>query len=251
MFRYFIYLSYNGAAYCGWQVQPNGVTVQERLTWALQAVLRMPELKITGAGRTDAGVHAKEMVAHFDLPCVIDDKDSICQKLNSCLPKDIAVQKICSVKSDAHARFSAIRRTYEYHIITEKNVFKNNIATKAVKPLDFEKMNSAAALLLHYQDFTSFSKLHTQTKNNNCKITFARWQQSDTDEWVFCITADRFLRNMVRAIVGTLLEVGRGKISIEKLGQITEQKNRALAGTSAPAEGLFLTKIEYDKDIFI
>ncbi|GHT17823.1 tRNA pseudouridine synthase A [Bacteroidia bacterium] len=265
MFRYFIYLSYNGTAYCGWQVQPNGVAVQEILTYALQTVLRTPELEIVGAGRTDAGVHAKEMVAHFDwhnvhIPlCTLFAGDSanreggalLCKKLNSFLPRDIAVEKIIPVRNDAHARFSAIERTYEYHIITKKNVFKNNFAAKIETPLDFQKMNEAAALLTEYQDFTSFSKLHTDTKTNNCKITFAQWQQIDACEWIFRITANRFLRNMVRAIVGTLLETGKGKMSVDDFRQIIEQKNRALAGTSAPAEGLFLTKIAYDRDIFI
>ena len=245
MFRYFIYLSYNGAAYCGWQAQPNGISVQEVVTNALQTILRAPEIKIVGAGRTDTGVHAKEMVAHCDLINKIEDENILVKKLNSFLPQDIAIQKIISVDNDTHARFGATARTYQYHIITKRNVFKNNFAALIETPLDFEKMNEAAFLLTQYQDFTSFSKLHTDTKTNNCKVIFAQWQQIDNDEWVFEITADRFLRNMVRAIVGTLIEVGRGKISLNDFRKIIENKNRALAGTSAPASGLFLTKIEY------
>jgi tRNA pseudouridine38-40 synthase len=245
MFRYFIFLSYNGAAYCGWQVQPNGISVQEVVANALRTILRQPELEIVGAGRTDAGVHAKEMAAHFDLTNKLENENILCKKLNSFLPQNIAVQKIILVNNDIHARFSATARTYQYHIITKKNVFKNDFALRIEAPLDFEKMNDAAMLLLQYLDFTSFSKLHTDTKTNNCKIIFAKWQKIDTDEWIFEITADRFLRNMVRSIVGTLLEVGRGKISIDDFEKIIESKNRSLAGTSVPAKGLFLTKIKY------
>ncbi|MCL1868264.1 MAG: tRNA pseudouridine(38-40) synthase TruA [Paludibacter sp.] len=245
MFRYFIFLSYNGAAYCGWQAQPNGISVQEVVANALRTVLRTPELEIVGAGRTDAGVHAKEMVAHFDLTNKLENEKALCKNLNSFLPQDIAVQKIILVNNDVHARFSAVARTYQYHITTQKNVFKNSTAVRIETPLNFEKMNKAAELLTQYQDFTSFSKLHTDTKTNNCKVIFAKWQQIDADEWIFEITADRFLRNMVRAIVGTLTEVGKGKISIADFKKIIEGKNRSLAGTSAPAKGLFLSKIEY------
>ena len=249
MFRYFIYLSYNGAAYCGWQVQPNGVSVQEVVTNALRTVFRAPEIEIFGAGRTDAGVHAAEMVAHFDLNFEIENQNILVKNLNSFLPHDISVQKIISVKNDTHARFSAVSRTYQYHIVTQKNVFKNGLAARIETPLDFEKMNEVAALLTQYQDFTSFSKLHTDTKTNECKITFAAWRQICDDEWIFEITANRFLRNMVRAIVGTLIEVGKEKISINDFRKIIENKNRSAAGTSAPAEGLFLTKIEYESII--
>jgi len=245
MFRYLIYLSYNGAAYCGWQTQPNGVAVQEVITGALRMVLRSPELTIVGAGRTDTGVHAKEMTAHFDMIDKIEDENILVKKLNSLLPKDIAMQKIILVEKDFHARFGAISRTYQYHIITKKNVFKNDFAARIETPLDFDKMNTAALLLTQYQDFTSFSKLHTDTKNNLCNISYAQWKKIDDSEWVFEITANRFLRNMVRAIVGTLIEVGKGKISINEFGKIIENKNCALAGTSAPAKGLFLTKIKY------
>ncbi|MCL2597883.1 MAG: tRNA pseudouridine(38-40) synthase TruA [Paludibacter sp.] len=245
MFRYFIYLSYNGTAYCGWQAQPNGLSVQEVVTNALRTVLRSPEITIVGAGRTDTGVHAQEMVAHCDLSNKIENENILLKKLNSFLPQDIAIQKIIFVDNDVHARFGAISRTYQYHIITKKSVFKNDFAARIDIALDFEEMNRVAMLLIQYQDFTSFSKLHTNTKNNICIISYARWQKVDDDEWIFEITANRFLRNMVRAIVGTLIEVGKGKISIDDFRMIIESRNCSLAGTSAPAKGLFLSKIEY------
>ncbi|MDR2853705.1 MAG: tRNA pseudouridine(38-40) synthase TruA [Prevotellaceae bacterium] len=244
MKRYFIYLAYNGTAYCGWQMQNNGTSVQQVLTAALRTVLREPSLTIMGAGRTDTGVHATEMVAHFDVNEAIENAVELCGKLNRFLPKDIAVKKIIPVKNDAHARFDAVLRQYEYHIITEKNVFKNHLAARFDMPLDFEKMNIAAAVLKEYRDFTSFSKLHTDVKTNNCQISAAKWEQRG-DEWVFVVAADRFLRNMVRAIVGTLLEVGKGKISLDEFRGIIESKNRNNAGMSVPAHGLYLVKVEY------
>jgi len=246
--RYFIYLSYNGGAYHGWQVQPNGISVQEVLAGALSTIFRS-EIEIVGAGRTDTGVHAKLMVAHFDLPedNVIDF--NLASKLNSFLPKDIAIYKVVEVKPDAHARFDAISRRYEYHIVTYKNVFKTELASRFSEHLDFAAMNSAASKLLGYTDFTSFSKLHTDAKTNNCKITHAQWTH-ENDEWVFTIQADRFLRNMVRAIVGTLLEVGRGKMSLTEFEGVIKAKNRCNAGTSAPAHGLYLVDIQYPDDIF-
>lgn len=247
--RYFIYLSYNGTCYHGWQVQPNGISVQEVLAKALGTILRA-EIEVIGAGRTDAGVHAKLMVAHFDLEFDLPTTFDLTAKLNSFLPRDIAVYKIVAVKPDAHARFDAISRRYEYRIVTNKNVFKNQLAARFSERLDFETMNKAAETLLEYRDFTSFSKLHTDAMTNNCNVTLAKWTQHD-DEWIFTIQADRFLRNMVRAIVGTLLEVGRGKMTIAEFKQVVEAQNRCKAGTSVPAHGLFLVDIQYPNSIFI
>lgn len=247
--RYFIYLSYKGTAYHGWQIQPNGLSVQEVLTKALYTVFRT-ETEITGAGRTDSGVHARLMVAHFDTNKEIESLTGLTVKLNSILPKDIAVSKIVEVKPDAHARFDAISRKYEYHIVTSKNVFKSEYAARFNEYLDFDLMNQAAAILKEYSDFTSFSKLHTDVKTNNCVIHQALWTMND-GEWIFTIEADRFLRNMVRAIVGTLLEVGRAKMTIEQFREIIEAKNRCKAGTSVPAQGLYLVNVQYSEDLFL
>ena len=247
--RYFLYCSYKGTNYHGWQVQPNGISVQEVLTKALCTVLRCENLEIVGAGRTDAGVHARMMPAHFDAEISNFSLDNLVEKLNSFLPADIAVHKIEKVKTDAHARFDAISRRYEYIISTKKNVFSTEFSARIFNPLNFDLMNQAAKILKEYRDFTSFSKLHTDVKTNNCTITHAEWTQR-ADEWIFTIEADRFLRNMVRAIVGTLLEVGREKINIDEFRAIIEEKNRGKAGTSAPAQGLFLVNVEYPKKIF-
>lgn len=247
--RYFIYLSYNGTAYHGWQVQPNGISVQEVLAKALSTILRT-ELEIIGAGRTDAGVHAKLMVAHFDVENELPTSFDLAAKLNSFLPKDISIYKIVEVLPDAHARFDAISRRYEYHIVTKKNVFKNEFASRLSDQLDFEVMNKAALTLLDFRDFTSFSKLHTDAMTNNCDITHAEWTKND-DEWIFTIQADRFLRNMVRAIVGTLYEVGRGKMTVAEFVAVVESQNRCNAGTSVPAHGLYLVDIKYPNSIFI
>ena len=247
MSRYFIYIAYNGKNYCGWQIQPNGVTVQEVIEKNL-SILRRENISITGAGRTDSGVHARLMVAHFD-SSEISDLSGLAEKLNRILPKDIAVYKIVPVKPDAHARFDAISRTYQYYITTEKNPFQHELSYKITYPLNFKLMNKACETLFEYTDFTSFSKLHTDVKTNNCKIIKAEWTQ-EKDVWIFTIQADRFLRNMVRAIVGTLIEVGRGKITIEEFGKIIESKDRGKAGTSAPGNALFLTEIEYPDCLF-
>ncbi len=247
--RYFIYLSYKGTAYHGWQIQPNGLSVQEVLCKALYTVFRT-ETEITGAGRTDSGVHARLMVAHFDTDKEIESLTGLTVKLNSILPKDIAVSKIVEVRPYAHARFDAISRKYEYHIVTSKNVFKSEYAARFNEHLDFEAMNQAAAILKEYSDFTSFSKLHTDVKTNNCIIHQASWTQNE-GEWIFTIEADRFLRNMVRAIVGTLLEVGRAKMTIELFREIIEAKNRCKAGTSVPAQGLYLVDVQYPEDLFL
>ena len=246
--RYFIYFSYNGARYCGWQMQPNGISVQEVMQKAISTILRT-NIEMTAAGRTDAGVHARCMVAHIDLEHELPAGIDFVSKLNSLLPNDIAVEKTVEVRPDAHARFDAFSRRYEYHVVLNKNVFSHEFAMRIFYPLDFERMNRAAELLYQYTDFTSFSKLHTDVKTNNCKITYARWTQ-DNDKWIFTIEADRFLRNMVRAIVGTLLEVGRGKMTPDEFRQVIEARNRCDAGTSVPAKGLFLVNVEYPEDVF-
>jgi tRNA pseudouridine38-40 synthase len=247
--RYFIYFSYKGTAYHGWQVQPNGISVQEVLAKALCTILRT-EIEIVGAGRTDTGVHAKLMVAHFDFEDDLPQQFDLAAKLNSLLPNDIAIYKIVEVQPNAHARFDAIARRYEYHIVTKKNVFKNELATRESIQLDFEAMNVAAKTLMNYRDFTSFSKVHSDAKTNICLVTHAEWALQN-DEWVFTIQADRFLRNMVRAIVGTLFEVGRHKMTIDEFKSVIEDKNRCKAGTSVPAHGLYLVDVQYPNDIFI
>ncbi len=249
MHRYFIYLSYNGKNYCGWQIQPNGITVQEELEKALSTLLRQP-VGITGAGRTDAGVHAALMVAHFDIETPLADPRQLSEKLNRLLPGDISISHIREVKSDAHARFDALSRTYKYYVTDKKDVFRGNLAHKIHGKMDFAKMNEAAQILFEYIDFTSFSKLHTDVKTNNCRIMHAQWIE-ENGVWVFTIQADRFLRNMVRAVVGTLFEVGRDKIDLEGFRKVIELKDRGKAGTSAPAQALFLVDIEYPENIFM
>jgi len=246
--RYFLYFSYKGTAYHGWQIQPNGISVQEVLTKAMCTVLRT-DLDLVGAGRTDTGVHARMMVAHFDMEKELPTDYDLVDKLNSFLPKDIAIDRIIEVQPDAHARFDAISRRYEYHIVIKKDVFRTELAARMRNALDFEAMNITAQTLKEYRDFTSFSKLHTQVKTNNCIITHAEWTQQG-DDWIFTIQADRFLRNMVRAIVGTLFEVGRGKMTITEFRAIIEAKNRCKAGSSVPAQGLYLVFVEYPEKIF-
>ena len=250
MYRYFIYLAYDGTNYCGWQIQPNGVSVQGMLTKALVTFLRDEDIKVVGAGRTDAGVHARTMIAHFDFPRQLDGP-TVTDKLNRLLPPDIGVYKVVPVTAEAHARFDATYRTYKYYITTRKNPFDRAYAWRIFQPLDFDKMNEAAATLFDYIDFTSFSKLHTDVKTNNCKIMHALWEQVEEDKWVFTIQADRFLRNMVRAVVGTLVEVGRGKMSIEGFRQVIEKKDRCSAGSSVPGHALFLVDVGYPKELFL
>jgi len=240
--RYFIKLAYNGTNYHGWQSQPNAVSVQETLEKALSLLLKS-KIELVAAGRTDAGVHAKEMFAHFDFEEVIDS-DYWIPKLNSYLPKDIVIYSIFEVNSEAHARFDAIERSYEYHIHSTKDVFINELSWYHFYPLNLEKMNQAAKILLEYTDFECFSKVNTDVFTFNCTIKNAFWEQKD-NQLVFTITADRFLRNMVRAIVGTMINIGQGKIEPEEMRTIIESKNRSQAGFSAPAHGLFLTRIIY------
>ena len=249
MNRYFIYLSYNGKQYNGWQTQPNGVTVQQTIEEALATLLREP-VPIVGAGRTDAGVHARLMVAHFDREEPITDLKFLAEKLNRVLPKDIAIHRIVGVTPEAHARFDATSRTYKYYLATRKDPFLYDLAYRYPGHLDFEAMNAACPILFEYRDFTSFSKLHTDVKTNNCRVTFARWER-EGEQQVFTITADRFLRNMVRAIVGTLLDVGRGKLTVEGFCRIIEQKDRCAAGTSVPGKALFLHDITYPDNLFL
>ena len=244
--RYFIYLSYDGARYHGWQIQPNGSSVQEVLGKALSTLLH-ESIEVTGAGRTDAGVNASLMVAHFDTEHTADNQ--LAYRLNKFLPQDIAIHKIVPVKPEAHARFSATSRTYHYYVITAKTPFEP-YAYRFPQPLDFDKMNEAAKALFDYIDFTSFSKLHTDVKTNNCRIMAAQWEQVSPIKWQFTITADRFLRNMVRAIVGTLLDVGRGVLTLEQFREIIEKKDRCSAGMSVPGNALFLADITYPEDLF-
>lgn len=241
--RYFIKLAYNGAEYHGWQSQPNAVSVQETIEKSLATIMRQ-DIKITGAGRTDAGVNAAVMFAHFDFEGNIPDTQVLVNRLNALLGKNIAIYDIFEVHDDAHARFDATARTYKYFVHTEKSPFLYPFSWKATSRLDFERMNEAATHLLNYIDFTSFSKLHTDVATNNCKITHARWER-EGEQWVFTITADRFLRNMVRAIVGTLIEVGRGKITVAEFCCIIEKKDRCSAGTSMPGNALFLWDVKY------
>ncbi len=242
-YRYFIHFSYKGTHYHGWQIQPNGNSIQAELTNSLEVILRQ-KVNLTGAGRTDAGVHAKRMTAHFDIENPIVDSENFIARLNSLLPHDIAVYGLESVEPDMHARFSAVSRTYEYYLTTRKDPFLKEFAMRMTRPLDFDAMNRAAAVLFEYTDFTSFSKLHTDTKTNNCKIMQAYWKKED-NIWIFTIQADRFLRNMVRAVVGTLLEVGKKNLSIDDFREIIEKKDRCAAGISVPPQGLFLINVEY------
>lgn len=241
--RYFIKLAYNGAEYHGWQSQPNAVSVQETIEKSLATIMRQ-DIKITGAGRTDAGVNAAVMFAHFDFEGNIPDTQVLVNRLNALLGKNIAIYDIFEVHDDAHARFDATARTYKYFVHTDKSPFLYPFSWKATSRLNFERMNEAATHLLNYIDFTSFSKLHTDVATNNCKITHAKWER-EGEQWVFTITADRFLRNMVRAIVGTLIEVGRGKITVEEFCRIIEKKDRCSAGTSMPGNALFLWDVKY------
>ena len=245
--RYFLKLAYNGKNYFGWQIQPNQISVQEVLTKVLSLLLR-ENISITGAGRTDTGVHAKEFYAHFDTSCVFTDEnklDFIC-RINSFLPQDIIIYDILKVNENAHARFDAISRTYKYYVTTKKNPFAIEFTHRIFYTPNIEKMNICCEKMMNYTDFTSFSKTKTQTKTKNCHITKAEWTYNENKElFIFEITANRFLRNMVRAITGTLLDVGKGKTSVNEFCTIIEQKNRCSAGASIPAHALFLEKITY------
>jgi tRNA pseudouridine38-40 synthase len=246
--RYFIEIAYKGTNFHGWQIQPKAISVQETIQKGLQQLLGK-KIDITGAGRTDAGVHAQQIFAHFDLEEKIKDTN-FTYRLNAVLPETIVIKKLLSVKPKAHARFDALDRSYEYHIHLAPNPFLLDITWQIHhKKIDVKLMNQAAIILLKHTNFKAFSKSKTDVKNYNCTITQAFWTVKDK-QLVFMITANRFLRNMVRAIVGTLLEVGTQKINLEQFEQIILSQNRSEAGVSVPAKGLFLTQVTYPKSIF-
>lgn len=247
MLRYFLHLAYNGADYHGWQSQPNAITVQETVEKALSKVLRR-QVAIVGAGRTDTGVNARSMYAHFDVDNEIADPQRLISALNSLVGRDIAIYGIRRVADDAHARFDAVARTYKYFVTTRKSPFDYRFAWNPPYRLDVDAMNAAAARLADYIDFTSFSKLHTDVATNNCRIYEARWT-AEGDRLTFTIKADRFLRNMVRAIVGTLVDVGRGKTSVDEFCRIIERKDRCAAGASVPGNALFLWQVDYPYEV--
>ncbi|MBB4801993.1 tRNA pseudouridine38-40 synthase [Flavobacterium nitrogenifigens] len=241
--RYFIQFAYNGTHYHGWQIQPNASSVQETLNKAFSVLLNEP-ISIMGAGRTDTGVHATEMFGHFDTEKTLD-VSVLVHKLNSYLPKDIAIFDIILLHDDAHCRFDATRRTYEYHINTVKNPFLQELSWYVTQKLDVDLMNEAAQLLLKHTDFQCFSKVNTDVNTFDCTIFEAFWKQ-EKGKLIFTISANRFLRNMVRAIVGTLINIGLHKITLEDFENIIASKSREKAGFSVPAHGLYLTKIDYD-----
>ena len=241
--RYFIWFGYDGTHYHGWQIQPNGVTVQSELERCLSLLMR-EKVSVTGAGRTDAGVHARRMAAHFDTVQELDGA-LLVKKLNGLLHEDIAVYSIERVADDLHARFSATSRTYHYYIHTHKSPFLNQYSLEIHYQLDYALMNEAGRVLTEYEDFGAFCKAGTDVKTTLCKVTQAQWIQTSPTEWYFEITANRFLRNMVRAVVGTLVEVGRGRMSLEEFRQVIEGKKRTQAGESMPAKALFLEEVRY------
>ena len=252
MARYFITLSYDGAAYCGWQRQPDAPTVQQTVEKALSTLLRC-SVEVVGAGRTDTGVNASKYVAHFDVDTPIADCRQLVYKLNLVLPHDIAVQRVRRVKDDAHARFDAIEREYTYYISQRKNPFRRYSAWQYYVDLDLDAMNLAANNLLEWNDFTTFAKLNSNNKTNICHVVRAEWRrvEDDSDLLVFTIRADRFLRNMIRAIVGTLVDVGRGRYSVEDFERILHSCDLSLSSAGAPAVGLFLSDVEYDESVYL
>lgn len=249
MKRYFIKLAYHGANFHGWQIQDNAHSVQAEINEKLSLLINQ-KVNVVGCGRTDTGVHAREFYAHFDTKNNLDDPEETGYKLNRFLPPDIVVYKIFEVSGEMHARFSAISRLYRYYINPLKDPFVQGQSYFYHGPLDVTKMNKAASYLMVYNDFTSFSKLHTQTNHNHCYVTMAKWTKEE-NKIIFTIKADRFLRNMVRAIVGTLMEIGKGKLQPEDMKKIIEAKDRSKAGFSVPAEGLFLEAVEYEKKFSI
>ncbi len=242
--RYFVELAYNGKNFHGWQKQPNAHSVQAEIEEKISVLLK-EEVELTGCGRTDAGVHARQFFAHFDTE-ILFDSDKMGMQLNAMLPKDIVIERVWQVEEDQHARFSATFREYEYWITTKPTPFLYELSSLYRKPLDIVAMNQASKLLLDHTDFECFSKVHTDVKTFNCKIFRADWEMRDNNMLVFTICADRFLRNMVRAVVGTLLDIGYHKMDEENLKRILENKNRSEAGVSVPAQGLFLTRVGYD-----
>lgn len=242
--RYFITFSYDGSNYHGWQIQPNGNSVQAELQRALTILLRR-ETTVVGAGRTDAGVHARMMVAHFDTETALEDCRQTVYRLNRILPRDISVSRVEQVAEDMHARFSATSRTYHYYIHTRKDPFYRAYSCELHYELDFEAMNGAAAVLMEYEDFGAFCKSHADVKTTLCHVTAARWHRTSDHSWYFEITANRFLRNMVRAVVGTLIDVGRHRLTIDDFRCVVEGRHRTEAGESMPGGALFLEDIRY------
>ena len=247
--RYFIELRYNGGAYCGWQRQPDMPSVQQTIEGAISTLLREPIL-LTGAGRTDTGVNASYYVAHFDTSSPVADPEQVVFKLNHMLPGDIAVSRIVPVAADAHARFSAREREYRYYIEPRKNPFTRDATWQYYVPLDMDRMNEAAAALLEYDDFTSFAKLNSNNKTNICRVKEAVWTIDSRGTMCFTIRADRFLRNMVRSLVGTLVDVGRGRYTPDGFRSIVESRDLSRSSAGAPAQGLFLSAVVYPADIF-
>ena len=250
--RYFLYIAYDGTDFLGWQSQPEGRTVQGELEQRLSTILRRP-ISITGAGRTDAGVHASRMVCHLDLDLSQVEMEQVTYRLRRFLPPDIAMLEVRRVTEDAHARYDAVSRRYGYHVRTEASPFTRKYCTLVPETLDFAAMNEAASHLIGEHDFTTFSKKHSQVKTHICTVTEAKWERcSSCDEcsYTFHIAANRFLRNMVRGIVGTLFEVGRGKIEPSDFGDLLTARDRSLCGSSAPSEGLFLEEVTYPASIF-
>lgn len=251
MARYFIELSYDGAAYCGWQRQPDAPTVQQALEKALSTLLRQ-DVEVVGAGRTDTGVNASYYVAHFDCESGVKDCAQLVYKLNLILPQDIAVKAVREVCEQAHARFDAVEREYTYYISQRKNPFRRFSAWQYYVQLDMERMNEAAATLLEYDDFTSFAKLNSNNKTNICRVVKAEWRRAEWDEdlLIFTIRADRFLRNMIRAIVGTLVDVGRGRYTVEEFCDILHSRDLSRSSAGAPAQGLFLSDVKYSDEVY-
>jgi len=241
MNRYFAEIAFDGTHYHGWQIQPNAITVQAVINDALQKILRDPSINVMGCGRTDTGVHAHQFYLHFETNKVFEDEHRI--RINGFTPKDIFVFRVFEA-NNMHARFDATSRTYKYYILNKPNVFKQHYAWPLYKPLDIDLMNKEAQSLLGEHDFTSFSKAKTQTKTNNCLVSEAHWEKEE-DFLVFTISANRFLRNMVRAIVGTLVDFGMGVNKEIRIEDVLQKKNRSAAGQSVPAQGLFLHQIEY------
>jgi tRNA pseudouridine38-40 synthase len=250
--RYFIELQYDGAAYCGWQRQPDAPTVQQTLEQGLSTLLREP-IEVVGAGRTDTGVNASYYVAHFDCEKGVENCAQLVYKLNLILPHDVAVKSVRKVKEEAHARFDAIEREYTYYISQRKNPFRRYSAWQYYVPLDVEMMNLAAKSLLEWSDFTTFAKLNSNNKTNICRVIKAEWRRSedDSDLLIFTIRADRFLRNMIRAIVGTLVDVGRGRYSAADFEHILHSCDLSQSSAGAPAQGLFLSDVEYDEGVYL
>ncbi len=245
--RYFLELAYDGKNYHGWQIQPNAISIQETIEKCLSIILR-ESIKITGAGRTDTGVHATQMYAHFNTNQILNK--TFLNRVNNFLPKDISILDLFKVNDNAHTRFDATLRKYKYFISLRKDPFNYNSSWQFSNiDLNIQLMNDAAKILFDFEDFTSFSKLHTDVKTNNCKIYEAKWSVINPNYLCFEISADRFLRNMVRAIVGTLVDVGKEKITPDEFRQIIKNKNRNQAGASAPAKGLFLVEVNYPKNI--